>query len=886
MAEAHRDDRLGRAQKRNAQRIRDANKADLNIIGEFFPPSPSCVFNCRILGPDDFSPVPREWVEKIIKAARAPCPTPRLPDIRFDTRPESLRENARLLELHDWDLPKLLESQRNTTMWHGSEFRPRHQLEPIIGDHPNFESLLHTFENGMDYHFVRELNETERADELSAQLERGNHKSAKGDPEHLEKLLEKDVRHGFSFPIPAEDVHKVKGGMVQPCGLAIQHGMKADGERYLKKRLTHDLTYSITGDDVSVNARVDMAQYPEMVYGWCLFRVIHFIVWLRVRHPTLAIMACKFDYSDAYWKVSHAGRAAACTMLVVLRIVYVMLRLSFGGSPNPPTFCEFSELLTDLANELLAARIDPEEASSPTVDQSHVEPVTEYDDDEPFAAGIAPAVEVPTPVTARVDCFVDDLILIFLATMANLRMAPHAVPLAVHAVSRPHAGDDEPIPRRQLLEPSKLMAEGRPTERLVVLGWLMDTRRMLVSLPKEKFRAWAEDLQRILSAGETTVGELETTIGRLNHAAYLIPLSRHFLNRVRNRIPIGRRRKHQALRLGTMELDDLRLWDKLLVVAHEGISMNLLTLRVPTRVGWSDSCPFGLGGYTQKGRAWRLKVPPEANFFGDDTVNNVLEFLALAITAILLMDEAEEEGERFPCLLSLADSTSAIGWVFRSSRLGKNSPYRVPVTFIARHLAQEVTRRSAQLTTQHIRGSFNDVADLLSFEGKERGYTNPLTHDRPADDLLTNRILSSYPQLVTEGFAISPLPPKVLSFACQALQIVEASWTPSKRSLGRKGSDAGEGGSGSSRTSTCVTLTSIQFRRKGSASSPSVSSCATVTENSTKRVDMLGSVRSQWWSRLSEVPLAMWLRRSGQLTGRVPSTTREAWPARTGYEPN
>ena len=31
---------------------------------------------------------------------------------------------------------------------------------------------------------------------------------------------------------------------------------------------------------------------------------------------------------------------------------FVSLRLTFGGSPNPPTWCMFSELVTDLANEI------------------------------------------------------------------------------------------------------------------------------------------------------------------------------------------------------------------------------------------------------------------------------------------------------------------------------------------------------------------------------------------------------------------------------------------------------------------------------------------------------------------------------------------------------
>ena len=80
------------------------------------------------------------------------------------------------------------------------------------------------------------------------------------------------------------------------------------------------------------------------------------------------------------------------------------------------------------------------------------------------------------------------------------------------------------------------------------------------------------------------------------------------------------------------------------------------------------------------------------------------------------------------------------------------------------------------MMAQHLQGSFNDVADLLSFYGDVRGYVHPLTFDDPSDETLSNRILASYPQLVTKAFEISPLPPKVSSFVSQAMQITKGSW--------------------------------------------------------------------------------------------------------------
>jgi hypothetical protein len=190
------------------------------------------------------------------------------------------------------------------------------------------------------------------------------------------------------------------------------------------------------------------------------------------------------------------------------------------------------------------------------------------------------AVIVPVTVTARTGGFIDDLIQVFLDTPDNLARAPHSVPLAIHLTSRPHAGPAEPIQRRGLLSDLKLIAEGTPEEIQIVLGWSMDTRRLLLSLPTDKFDAWMQDITKISTSRKTSFGDLETTVGRLNHAAYVIPLSRHFLNRLRSRL-LCRKPKAQEITLSHHELQDLALWRRFLTMAHNGLSMNRLMWEYP-----------------------------------------------------------------------------------------------------------------------------------------------------------------------------------------------------------------------------------------------------------------------------------------------------------------
>jgi hypothetical protein len=199
-------------------------------------------------------------------------------------------------------------------------------------------------------HFKTELSEDKRKAKLEAIMTRGNHQSVQEDSEEVAKLLAKDVqRHGFSSPVSPDVIPDIARAMVQPAGVVKQFSLREDGSRTVKWRLTQDLSFPLTSSDASsVNNQLDMEAYTKMIYGWCLTRIIHFIVALRLAYPDLPILIVKYDYSDAYRRIAHSPSAAARSIIVFTGIAYIALRLTFGGSPNPPTWCAFSEMVTDL----------------------------------------------------------------------------------------------------------------------------------------------------------------------------------------------------------------------------------------------------------------------------------------------------------------------------------------------------------------------------------------------------------------------------------------------------------------------------------------------------------------------------------------------------------
>ena len=84
--------------------------------------------------------------------------------------------------------------------------------------------------------------------------------------------------------------------------------------------------------------------------GWCLPRIIHFIVALQLAWPGKSIFITKYDYSDAHQRIVCRAMAQTITTLGALEFAY--WRLTFGVSPNLATWRCFFKLVTDLANEI------------------------------------------------------------------------------------------------------------------------------------------------------------------------------------------------------------------------------------------------------------------------------------------------------------------------------------------------------------------------------------------------------------------------------------------------------------------------------------------------------------------------------------------------------
>ena len=105
----------------------------------------------------------------------------------------------------------------------------------------------------------------------------------------------------------------------------------------------------------------------------------------------------------------------------------------------------------------------------------------------------------------------------------------------------------------------KLLAEAKLEETKTLLGWILNTRLLLVILPNNKFVSWSKDIELILTTGKSNHDDLDTLIGRLGHTSTIIPHMKHFMNRLRMEKNRAAKNTRKKIKLREAALKDLSL---------------------------------------------------------------------------------------------------------------------------------------------------------------------------------------------------------------------------------------------------------------------------------------------------------------------------------------
>ena len=545
-----------------------------------------------------------QFLASIRRAVAQPSPKMSSPEFCFEWTQEAANHNWKILEKYDLDVGIALQHQAGTPLAFGSEFRTCELLEPVTSHHPLWPKLRQWLTDGVTFP-LKTLNETERMSDLNLAILRGNHKSAKIAITSVKKLLHKEVERGWQLPLPPEKLAKLPGAIVAPLGLVSQNTINDRGEIIPKDRITHDQSFDFSPSN-SVNHRVIPDSLTPCRYGTAMKRLVHYTVDTRRRHPRIRILVTKLDVKAAYRRLHCAASTALSACVIVGFLALMGLRLMFGASPNPSIWSDLSELMCDLGNQL-ARCIEWNEHDSPDLElphqQQYVNPPRYLVDDVPLAMAQPTTVTIDSDDYPYTEVYLDDFITVFLDLKPMIWKGSRVSLLLLHVLGRP-IHKEEPITREDLLAFDKTVAEGTPEEIKLVLGWVINTRTLTLALPEDKRASWTKAIHQLLEAETVSHDDIMTTIGRLNHAAYVIPTARAFFCHLR-RLELHLKHQKSHTKLDTEQVDELSHWTYFLQKASEGLSLNLLNFRAPTILLQADACEHGVGGYSlHSGQAW------------------------------------------------------------------------------------------------------------------------------------------------------------------------------------------------------------------------------------------------------------------------------------------
>ena len=789
------------------------------------------------------------------------------PELKFEVSDEAAEFNWLLLSSNDFNLEDLLHRNGQSVTCYGSEFKPTNELEKLLAFHPRWPALKDKLDNGSKFP-VAEATEESRLLDLHQAFDRGNHKSALKNEEFLAEAIEKETKKGWLICIPEDKFDKVPNLVISPMGVADQLGVTATGDFAMKRRVTHDLSFPGQYSGESINSRVIKEVLEPCMFGHALVRIIHYIVNTRSRFPNKKIWIRKEDLKSAYRRM-HLNAETSFQSAIKIKIrgkwyIFISARLPFGGSPCPNDFCLLSDIMTDTVNDLL----DCNEWQWNEIHSSYLAKIPNaiaLDESIPYAQARKLSVDLPVEDNGKADVFVDDIISVAPDINDNLQRLRAASCTVLHAFAhKASSSSSSSIKRDNLVADDKNEAEGAPEELKIVLGWTLDSRRLLVKLPFHKWKAWKSQIESALKGSSIDEKTLSSIVGRLENVAVIIKMMGHFLNNLHYLLTQLEKQKYSYHRtkLNNRSRHDLELSLLFLDRAHAGINMNLITFRSPDIIHIGDASEHGMGAFASHGRAWRYLIPE--NLRGRAHIN-LLEFLTQVVS--IWIDILEKKINPLDCILAMGDSTTAIGWMRRSNFKQSPDDEDEEETTAEWLVKQEVARKLASLVLtsdtvlyhQWFKGCENVVADSLS---RDAYFLSNSSHEKFLHSVANSQLPHS--------FQIKPVPAEICCFITSTLQQLPVK---KRRLLPQKPSETALGNAGlfSSKELECSGIRTS----KRCPGSQGTSSSPHLPKQSEKPLS-LQDIQDYWWKEQSTPPLHTWHRPSGQTTGLTQDWTQMA----------
>ena len=93
----------------------------------------------------------------------------------FQRTKTAATSNTKLLKSYGFDVKRAIQTDKNTSLSYGSEFRSANDLQPLLRHHTNWPAIKELIQNGVSYP-LEDISEYDRIRDIEYMLRQGNHK--------------------------------------------------------------------------------------------------------------------------------------------------------------------------------------------------------------------------------------------------------------------------------------------------------------------------------------------------------------------------------------------------------------------------------------------------------------------------------------------------------------------------------------------------------------------------------------------------------------------------------------------------------------------------------------------------------------------------------------
>ena len=455
-----------------------------------------------------------------------------------------------------------------------------------------------------------------------------------------------------------------RGRMILDLSFAVRR--QAKGRRRGRKRGSKDMEPPLAASVNDTTVR-QAPEAPVKELGNVLLRVLDFMATVPEEED---IHFAKVDLADGYWRmiVEKEQRYNFAYVLPTKpgmeTMIVVPSALQMGWNESPAYFCATTETVRDVSQ----AWID-DQAKLP------------WHPMEKFTTPTTPACRQSSegPQWQMSAVYVDDHIMCAVEDRQGklLRRTARATLHAIHSVFQTPAATGTPEAKDPISQKKLDKGDGRFATEKEILGYLLDGTSRTIRLPTDRADALLKEVKAILRKSRVQLKRFRSILGRLQHAARILPAARAFFT------PLNAALRGSPAFIGLSRTGEVRyaLLDVAAVIrdlAGRPTHVSELVQGDLHHTGYCDASAFGAGGVWLGATVptppivWRVQWPADisADVVSDTNPGGRLTNSDLEMAGVLLQEAVLEEHLGPAAMRAIqtaigCDNSPAVAWTTR-----------------------------------------------------------------------------------------------------------------------------------------------------------------------------------------------------------------------------